>query len=211
MSEPSLLVMAKRPQLGKVKTRLANDLGDQNALLIYNELLTATEQLLIQADLNSYVFATGNGKEQVFQSFKHRQFEQVGDDLGQRMRHAFETAFAEFGAHPCLMIGTDCPEISVQHLENAVAALREHDAVLGPSKDGGYYLIGMNELIPDLFEGISWSTDQVLHQSLSALTSGCRTATLIDELNDIDTLDDLKKSVYFASRKDAFKSFSAWE
>ncbi len=211
MSDPSMLVMAKRPQLGKVKTRLAKDIGDEKALLIYKELLTATERLLNQAEANTFVFATGSGGEQVFKAFEHHQFEQVGDDLGQRMKHAFETAFAEFGAHPCLMIGTDCPEISVDHLQKAIGALRDHDAVFGPSIDGGYYLIGMNELIPELFDGISWSTDQVLNQSLSALTGGCRTVTLIDQLNDIDTLDDLKKSDYFASRKDALKSICAWE
>ena len=117
--------------------------------------------------------------------------DQVGDDLGPRMNQAFETIFAR-GYQRILITGTDVPTLPLDHFKQALIQLEHHDLVLGPALDGGYYLIGLKQMAPELFTGIPWSTDQVLKLTQEkAATLGLKT-TLIQPWRDVDTLADLQ-------------------
>jgi rSAM/selenodomain-associated transferase 1 len=118
-----------------------------------------------------------------------KSFVQEGQDLGQRMANAFARSF-ESGMEKVVLIGTDCPTLQSQHLNQAFEALTNSDLVLGPATDGGYYLIGMKRRSDYLFEGISWSTAAVLSQTLAVATAHGLDFTLLDELSDIDTQED---------------------
>lgn len=118
---------------------------------------------------------------------------QEGDDLGERMFHAIRSGF-EAGFHHIVLIGTDCYELSSEILDEAFSALERSDAVVGPATDGGFYLIGLNKLLPELFLNREWSTSAVLNESIRILQCHETPYELLSELSDIDTFDDLKKS-----------------
>jgi hypothetical protein len=113
---------------------------------------------------------------------------QKGTDLGQRMYNALSYALSF--CEKAILIGSDCPTITTQILENAVKALDENDLVLGPSKDGGYYLIGMKNAIWDIFDQINWSTDTVLRDTIQKAKDRNCTLQLLEKLSDIDTEKD---------------------
>jgi rSAM/selenodomain-associated transferase 1 len=117
--------------------------------------------------------------------------DQVGDDLGARMHHVVETMFSR-GYRRTIIIGTDVPTVPLDHFKQALTSLEDHDLVLGPALDGGYYLIGINQSVPELFSDIPWSTDQVLRLTQEkAAVLGLKTA-LLERWRDVDTLDDLE-------------------
>jgi rSAM/selenodomain-associated transferase 1 len=108
------------------------------------------------------------------------------------MANAFARSF-ESGMEKVVLIGTDCPTLQSQHLNQAFEALTHSDLVLGPATDGGYYLIAMKRKADYLFEGISWSTSEVLSQTLAVATAHGLHFTLLDELSDIDTREDWER------------------
>src|SRR5690606_1551491 len=110
---------------------------------------------------------------------------QHGKDLGERMLIAFSTVFSK-GYKKAIIIGTDCPGIDSALLETAFHTLDETDIVFGPAADGGYYLAGMTEMVPELFFEIPWSTDGVLKESQSICTRQNKTFSLLQELSDVD-------------------------
>jgi rSAM/selenodomain-associated transferase 1 len=117
---------------------------------------------------------------------------QAAGDLGERMQAAFAAAFAA-GSRRVAIIGTDCPGLRESHLTQAIALLDSYDVVLGPATDGGYYLLGLRELQPELFQNKEWSTATVLSDTVAdAERLGLRVA-LLTELHDVDTADDLAK------------------
>jgi glycosyltransferase A (GT-A) superfamily protein (DUF2064 family) len=109
------------------------------------------------------------------------------------MRNAFEDVFDE-GFDAAILIGSDLPDLPKQFLELAADTLETHDAVIGPSSDGGYYLIGFTKagLLPDAFEGVTWSTDSVFDQTISILNKDKRKTHLLPPWHDVDTLADLR-------------------
>src|SRR5262245_14644021 len=123
-----------------------------------------------------------------------RLFPQQGDTLGERMRNAFERAFA-FGYSVVVMIGSDLPSLPASHLADAFRFVRERpDAVvIGPATDGGYYLIGMGRLCPELFTSIAWSTGDVLASTTRIAESSGLTVSFVSQWHDVDTIDDLRR------------------
>jgi hypothetical protein len=188
-----LLIFARHPELGLVKTRLAQTLGPENALRVYRELLTHTLSTAEGVAATKTLWLAGSapatGSEfQRWASFGQRP--QPAGDLGQRMHQAFAIAFAA-GATAAVIIGTDCPELSPAHLNAAFEQLASHDVVVGPALDGGYYLLGMRTLVADFFINKAWSTDAVLPSTLAdAARLGLRVAQL-PALSDVDTVADL--------------------
>lgn len=186
----ALIIFIKNPVLGKVKTRLAKSIGDQKALDIYQHLIKITQTVSLQSTCNRYLFysdfvdRTDNWPENKF--LKHLQ---IGDDLGQRMQHAFEFVF-KLGHSKALIIGSDCPTITAQHLQEAETSLDKNEVAFGPSEDGGYYLLGMKKLIPQLFENQPWSTNVILPNAIDELNKLQLSHHLLPVLNDIDTLED---------------------
>jgi hypothetical protein len=183
MSESLLVVMAKTPELGKVKTRLAATLGDKQTLSVYEFLLNTTLNAVKNSGLTARVYWTSKPNDHSGEIFL-----QVEGDLGEKMKAVFEDSFATFS--PVIMIGTDCPHITSEILQQAEGALKEADCVFGPASDGGYYLIGMKHFYPSLLKNISWSTDRVFKQSIEICEKEGLKYRLLETLTDIDEEKD---------------------
>lgn len=186
----ALIIMAKRPELGKCKTRLAAGIGAENALLVYKKLLSHTLEIAEKTSIPTYLYLSGEGHLEASNSFLSN--EQINGDLGKRMCQAFEEVLLDFDA--AVMIGTDCPEISSELLLEAFEELNQNDVVFGPSEDGGYYLIGMKALHQELFQAIEWSTPEVLEKSILHAEKKQLKIGQIRQLNDVDTKSDLMRS-----------------
>jgi rSAM/selenodomain-associated transferase 1 len=189
-----LLIFIKNPEPGKVKTRLAATVGPQKAYQIYLKLLSLTIDAASQADADRQVwYSSYIDSEDFISESTFVKKAQSGEDLGARMLYAFESGFNE-GYKNIVIIGSDCPGVNPALLEQAFSELREHDLVIGPSADGGYYLLGMKNLYKTLFGEIDWSTERVLEQTLEKANSLSLSVTCLPELNDIDTVEDLEKA-----------------
>ena len=190
MTKNLSIVFVRNPELGKVKTRLSKTIGDKYALNIYILLLKHTESVLQKVSSDKVVYYSE--KIQSNDLWSNRCFQkklQKGNDLGERMQHAFETAFKE-GYEKVVIVGSDLFDLKAAHIENAFKALENHDLVIGPSLDGGYYLLGMKVLHPAVFKNKQWGTDSVLETTLKNLEQ--ENVKLLEALNDIDTFDDLQ-------------------
>lgn len=191
-----LIVFAREPLPGKVKTRLAASLGNEVSAEIYERMLREVLQAACQLnDVDTVVYwsARKESLPLLAEQYKCRSLLQTGVDLGQRMQAAFEEMFS--GGHaPCCIIGSDAPDLPVAYIQDAYRLLDEQDTdvVLGPSRDGGYYLLGMKRIMPQLFTNITWSSSVVLEQSLAAAMKSGLSTTLLPEWQDIDTIDDLQ-------------------
>ena len=191
MNKNLIIVFVRTPELGKVKTRLAKSIGDVSALTIYKLLLKHTETVLHDLSFDKVVYYSEKVEENDF--WEARLFEkklQKGADLGERMQHAFETAF-EKGYQKVLIIGSDLFDLKSIHITTAFEALENHDLTIGPSLDGGYYLLGMKELYPAVFKNKKWGTDSILENTLKDLQQ--QNVKLLEALNDIDTFEDLQQ------------------
>lgn len=191
-----LALFAKAPIPGHAKTRLGRQIGMQPAADLYRSLLNRQLRRAGRAlpGWRHIVYAAdarGRGWfEQHAGEWELRQ--QAAGDLGQRMQGAFEDAFAD-GAERMIIIGADIPDLTPAHLAQAAAALAHHDLVLGPSPDGGYYLIGQRAPGAALFHDMSWSSAQVLPRTLARAHRFALSTHLLAELHDIDTLEDWRR------------------
>ncbi len=190
----ALILFYKYPQQGKVKTRLAKSLGDKNAFEVYKGLLADlfvnTES--VPADKIIACSIDDNTKYRDL-GFGYDYFIQKGTDLGSKMYNAFEVVFSK-NYNRAVLIGSDCPEIRSNLLEEAFEALKKNEYVLGPSSDGGYYLIGMRKEVLNftIFRNIPWSTSDVLNLTLNQIKKNNSSIELLKELNDIDDIHDLR-------------------
>jgi hypothetical protein len=198
MSLERLIIFTRYPHPGKAKTRLIPALGAEGAAQLHRQM---TEHTLTQ--VRSWVkagsrwleiwFSGAATDQQAIQDWlgADRVYRlQGGGDLGDRMKEAFEAAFAA-GMERVVIIGTDCPELDAKLLLQAFQALQTQDVVLGEATDGGYYLIGLRRLVPELLTGIDWGTDRVLQQTLERAKAACLSLTLLPPLADIDRPEDL--------------------
>ena len=194
MSKKLLMIFVRNPELGKVKTRLAKTVGDKRALEVYNDLLKYTRDISIKCSSEKAVFYSHfiddfDGWSNVL----YQKFVQEGiNDLGVRMQNAFKLAF-EKGYNRVVIIGSDCLEISTHDIEEAFFSLEKKDVIVGPAKDGGYYLLGMNKLHLELFKNKTWSSENVLSDTLLDIEKLNLTYHLLDILSDVDYEDDLKQ------------------
>lgn len=192
MKDKALIVFIKNPELGRVKTRLAAELGDASALEIYLSLLDHTRKTALSIEAVRYTYYSRYVEEEDEWNPKDfRKCLQAGASLGHRMEKAFEEVLSRH--EKVIIIGSDCPGITPDLLELGYDLLGFSDVVLGPSMDGGYYLIGMKDLHRDLFRKMPWSTDKVLTETRNRLRgSGLRWEEL-PVLADIDRADDWKR------------------
>ncbi len=196
-----LLVFARAPLAGAVKTRLIPALGAQGATDLHRQLVSRTLQRAGAArGAQVQLWIAGDPLEAFVQDcarrFRAPVFEQRGADLGQRMADAFERALAQTErAVGCLLIGTDCPAQSVRDLEHAADALRSHDAVLQPAEDGGYVLVGLKRPQPALFDAIEWGSARVTGQTLQRAASLGLRLHLLRTLPDLDSASDLQRAL----------------
>jgi rSAM/selenodomain-associated transferase 2/rSAM/selenodomain-associated transferase 1 len=196
---PSLLIFAKEPRAGSVKTRLAEHIGPEKAALLYRELVAHSLSVGVSARRVNTVgdielCGTPSAHSPAFLQWS-REFgvalaDQQGDDLGQRMHAALQAALRR--GCPALLIGTDCQSLDSDYLRAATKALETHDAVLGPAEDGGYVLIGLRRDF-DLFSGVTWSRSDVMAQTRARLTTLGASWHELPTLWDVDTPPDLAR------------------
>lgn len=191
MKDSALIVFVRKPELGKVKTRLAASIGEQKALLVYKELIKHTKEVTQDFNGDLYLFCAGSLLFDLHWNYEEIRL-QEGIDLGQKMKNAFEYCFSK-GYQKVLVIGSDCPQISYQLLNQASLRLNETDAVIGPANDGGYYLLGFKDHIsPEVFVNMKWSVNSVFEETVKRLQEQQRSISVLDELIDIDVIEDLE-------------------
>jgi rSAM/selenodomain-associated transferase 1 len=193
---PRLILMTRYPVPGLVKTRLIPALGEDGAALLHRRMTERTLETAraVASAIEIEVCYTDAGETRMREWLGESVSlcEQRPGDLGRRMWRAFEAAFAD-GAPCAVTIGADSPGLTAEHLETAFERLAEYDLVLGPAEDGGYYLIGLSRPIPQLFEGVAWSTDAVLTQTLRIADELELRASGLDVLGDVDRPEDLAR------------------
>ncbi len=186
----ALIIFVRNPVLGKVKTRLAATLGNENALEIYKQLLQHTHDITQSLPYQKFIFfADYINENDLWENDSYVKQLQHGDDLGSRMANAFSQLFDD-GYQQICIIGSDCIELTGYILRAAFEQLQHHDAVIGPSLDGGYYLLGMSQPILGIFENKNWSTNEVLPATLKSIHNKNLSLFLLPQLSDIDTAED---------------------
>lgn len=186
-------IFAKAPLPGVAKSRLIPALGSEGAALLQAHFIRHTLATTAEMQLPTELWCAPDKNHPAFIAAAHDfsvyLYPQEGDDLGERMNHALTAGLSRGG--PVVLIGTDCPMLTVDDLHEAFYALAKHDAVLGPSADGGYYLIGLNSPQPQLFTEMPWSTSSVLNDTHTRLNSAGLRWHELRTLHDIDTPADL--------------------
>ncbi|MBK7409909.1 MAG: TIGR04282 family arsenosugar biosynthesis glycosyltransferase [Saprospirales bacterium] len=188
----ALILFVKNPQLGKVKTRLAATMGEENALRIYEALLAHTREVALQVAVGRYLYYSEFiDKDDDWSMAYFQKRKQEGEDLGARMAHAFSEVLRDH--ERAILIGSDIPQISASILEEALEGLSTHDFVIGPALDGGYYLIGMHAYEPAVFEGIAWSTSSVFTQTIQLIRQLGKSFHTLPLLADVDVEKDWER------------------
>ena len=187
-----MIIFVRNPVLGKVKTRLASCVGDTKALKVYELLLQHTQSITKPLFVEKFVYyADYLNAGDLWNGFEKRL--QQGNDLGERMQNAFQDLYTA-GFSKVIIIGSDCYELSSEIITQAFEKLNEADLVIGPVTDGGYYLLGSDKMIPELFANKTWSTDTVFAATLKDAAALNLSVNQLPVLNDIDTEKDLNSS-----------------
>ncbi|MEM9325777.1 MAG: TIGR04282 family arsenosugar biosynthesis glycosyltransferase [Bacteroidota bacterium] len=191
-----LMIFVKNLIPGTVKTRLAQDIGMDAAMDVYKELLDYTAEVANKVETAKGVYYAQY--VELYDDWDNEKYEkhvQEGNGLGDRMLHAFTAAF-EKGFHKVVIIGSDSLEITKKHIDEAFAELEKHDVVIGPAFDGGYYLLGLNNIFPALFENKGYSHANVMAEAIDEIDKFGLSVKLLEQLHDVDTMEDLKRSGY---------------
>lgn len=197
----AVLIFAKNLIFGEVKTRLAETIGNDRAFSVYKELLQHTNDITKDIAFDKIVFYSNNIDEKdIWAHETYKKQIQKGNGLGERMLNAFEYAFKN-GYEEAVIIGTDCFELTSSIINDAFSFLKDHEIVIGPAEDGGYYLLGMKKLYPELFQNIYWSTENVLIQTIAVCSKGSLTYHLLQQLSDVDEEKDLIKTKFALTNK----------
>jgi rSAM/selenodomain-associated transferase 1 len=196
LDDRCLLFFIKNPEKGKVKTRVASAIGDKMAMKLYRRFLL---EMLSTLNRGTFLFYLCFHPENSLNDLKdwlgdhYLYTPQMGENLGQRMKNGFVEAFS-MNFKRVVLIGSDIPDLPLEFIEEAFNSLGEKDAVIGPSLDGGYYLIGFRDktFSPKVFEGIPWSTERVFEDTMKILKQEGLLVHTLPRWRDIDTIEDLK-------------------
>ncbi|MCO5387646.1 MAG: TIGR04282 family arsenosugar biosynthesis glycosyltransferase [Desulfosporosinus sp.] len=207
VNSQALILMTRVPVPGKTKTRLMPHLSAEECAGFHEACLKDIIKVQRELKKPANIFYSEKLTEKFMTMFpKESQFiSQEGDNLGERMSQAFRISLQDYKF--TLMVGSDLPHLTVRLLQSAFEALEQHDVVLGPALDGGYYLIGLKQFIPDLFTGITWGSSEVFRQTIERVHSLGLSYRLLQTMQDLDTIEDLR--VYM--RNPANKDHQAWK
>lgn len=187
-------IMTKYPEPGRVKTRLAGDIGPEMAALICRRMIERVmrQTIPIAEGYVRYVFYDPPERIRDFVSwFPNEKFmAQRGRDLGERMDNVIGYLL-ENGAEKAVITGSDIPDLTGKIIMQAFELLDHADVVVGPACDGGYYLVGMKSPMPELFCGITWGTDDVFSKTVGILKHSGKSYKVLPVLSDLDTLEDI--------------------
>lgn len=190
-----VIVFARVPQKGKVKTRLARKLAPELVLNLYKNFVLDILSSLAVINQVVIIFYYPFKQHQIMQNWlgnSYPLFSQCGDNLGDRMQNAFRHVFSD-GFNQALLIGTDFPDLPPIYIETAFKMLNENDAVIGPTFDGGYYLIGFDSqtFLPNAFKNITWGTPDVFEATMDRFKKNNHKVHILPKWRDIDTYEDL--------------------
>lgn len=190
-----ILFFLRLPEEGRVKTRLATAIGQDRATELYGRFVEDMIATLDKIDIDVRCCYQPPGAGVTLSNWlgHHRSYaRQEGDDLGQRMGNAFRAVF-KGGVRQAIVIGSDVPDLAAERVEQAFQDMQANDVVIGPSSDGGYYLLGFDAacFVPDVFEGISWGTSRVFDQTMSVLERHGLRVGVQPVWHDVDTPSDL--------------------
>ena len=186
----ALIIFVRNPELGKVKTRLAETIGNEKALCIYKELLQHTFEITSSVVAARYVFYFDKIQEEdLWNADGIFKVLQEDGNLGSKMETAFTFLFNE-GYESVVIIGSDCIELTKEIIDQAFYVLQKKDIVIGPANDGGYYLLGMKKMFPFIFKNKDWSTEFVFDQTIRELQHENISYELLAMLTDVDTEED---------------------
>ncbi len=186
-----LIVFCKNPLLGQVKTRLAKTLGDEMALAIYLKLINHTQNVVKAVDADVAVYYSDYVDTEDSWNNAYIKKRQHGKDLGEKMFNAISEGLNMGYASVCL-VGTDIYELTPGIIDGAFDKLNKSDVVIGPARDGGYYLIGMTRPDAKVFDISAWSTSSVLEETLLRVQEQGLGCAMLEALGDIDTEEDLQ-------------------
>ncbi len=183
-----LMVFIKDSSKYPVKTRLKTSIGKNKSIWVYNQILKKTALVLknIKTDIAVFHYNSIISKNP-FKNFSKWNKIQIGENLGKKISNAFNWGF-EKGYKKIIIIGSDLWDLNEEIINTGFIELNKNKVVIGPSIDGGYYLLGLNKKMPKIFEGIKWGTQSVLAETLKLLE---QEPYILPELNDIDTFEDL--------------------
>lgn len=207
----ALLIFVKNPIKGAVKTRLASTIGDDEALRAYKLMLLHLRSIISVMPHTArrhkitdiYIYYDSRIPRHNIWPEDVKLKLQTGGDIGERMSAAFRQMCPRY--NKCVLIGSDCPSIRMHHFWEAFDVLEEKQVVLGPSEDGGYYLVGMQELQEVMFSNIEWSTTGVLQSTELILEKQDLSYGFIDTLKDVDYEDDYREVNQFLEENYADK------
>lgn len=202
-----VIMFVKSAERGMVKSRLATSVGEDVVLDLYKCFVNDLIKMLKQGKYPLKIFFyPPDSKQVVIEWLGTERFlvPQRGDNLGDRMKNAFDLVFSQ-GFDRALLIGSDSPDLPNLFIDEALEALKDYDAVVGPSHDGGYYLIAFTRdtFLAQVFSGINWGTSEVLEQTMGVLRKTNLTVYTLPAWRDIDTIDDLK-ALFRESRNTTF-------
>jgi len=190
MPSTLLQLFAKMPVPGEVKTRLIPTIGKHNATAVYQHCLQHNLQLLEDSSFDHQLWLNRYESHSLFNSHRNIHIQQ-GENLGDKMHHALHSGLQHY--HRVILIGSDCIELTQQHLLQVDHALSQHDLVFIPARDGGYVLIAARDQITSfVFQDIHWSSEQVMQQTLQRCQQQQLLVKLLNPLRDIDHADDLQ-------------------
>lgn len=194
-TKPLLIIFYRNPKIGKVKTRLAAAVGNEKALEVFQKLALHTKTITENLPFDKIVFYTDSiDLMDIWPNATYLKALQQGDDLGEKMHRAFLAGF-ESGYNAICIIGTDCYELTEKIILHAFDALRLADAVIGPARDGGYYLLGLTRPVADVFKNKRWSTETVSADTVRDFESTGLRYLKLQVLTDVDTEDDLPEEL----------------
>ncbi len=190
----AIIIFVRNPELGKVKTRLAATVGNDKALAIYKELLQHTFSTVKNVKADKFVFyhevITDND---IWSEMGFIKKIQQNVELGEKMKAAFQEVFSADYKN-VLIIGSDCLQLNSKIIEDAFTMLKEKDTVIGPAKDGGYYLLGMSIMHNFIFENKEWSTSSVFSDTIHDIEQHQLSVGFLPELLDVDSEEDWLQS-----------------
>lgn len=204
---PTVALMLKAPVPGRVKTRLAADIGEEEACLAYRRLVEhQIGQIPVGWRIEVHVDPPDAGAVmQAWLGSRPVYVPQPEGDLGVRLTAALNqgatAGTGPVGRFPLIFLGGDCPYLDEAALAEAAKSLESHEVVLGPAVDGGYVLIGMNKPHPELFQGIEWSTERVLGQTLERARRAGLSVALLPEREDVDDLASWNRAEEYLNRR----------
>ena len=207
-----IMVFCKAPEPGKVKTRLANTIGETAAATIHEYLALHCLKHLVDSRIAPVeLWCAPNIRHDFFQrceielgvTLKTQQ----GDCLGERMEYAFSSVLPK--CHSAIVVGTDCPAINADYIASVFTALQNNDSIIGPAEDGGYVLLGLRKLQSQIFANISWGSSKVFEETLSRFMGDVKKAPMLWDVDHVDDLIRLRNSAHELQLGKAFSEYLA--